>query len=136
MKVYVHIATEFEYMDPDVVIAVNCSAAPRKGECFHLCENDLNRLGKAIIDGGFHKVRTYSSWVYGPAGRYCLLLEDCIFVGDSCWKPSPDGYGYHIVLNNTADSDPDHERVEINEGDYRQIRERFYRDLDVEEEES
>ena len=134
MKVYVHIATEYEYMDPDVSIAVNCSAAPRKGECFHLCQNDLDRLGKAIIDGGFHKVRAYGYWVYGPAGRYYLLLEDCIFVGDSCWKPSADGYSYHIALNNTEDRDPNRECAKITEEDYRQIRERFYRDIEVDEE--
>ena len=50
MKVFLHIATEYEFMDGEVQVAVECSAAPRIGDTFHPAEKDIIELEKTWTD--------------------------------------------------------------------------------------
>lgn len=123
MKVILHIATEVAFMDREVQVAVECSAAPRIGDCFHPLERDIDILEKAVIDGGKRLLKAYSSWIYGRKGNRYLSFDDCIFVADALWRANEKGeYEYHICLNSEdkKSSDPPCEKHFL-DADYEQI---------------
>lgn len=103
MRVYLHIATEYDFMDRGVQVAVECGAAPRIGDTFWPKDEDVRALEKAVIDDGINTVRLYSSWIFGLPGKYYLSFDDCIFVSDALWKSDESGeYEYHICLNDNG----------------------------------
>lgn len=100
MKVYLHIATEWEFMDRDVQVAIECSAAPRIGDSIHFTDKEHDALVKAVIEGGKERVRKYAPWIYGCSGKYWLSFDDCIFVTDTLWRANKSGeFECHICLN-------------------------------------
>ena len=126
MRVFVHIATEYEFMDSDVAVAIECSATPRIGDTFFLRENDIRDLERAVIRCGEDKVRQYSSWVYGSSGNFWLSFDDCIYVSDCLWRSNGRGvYEYHICLNSEdkKTNDPPEDRLGrvFSRADYAQI---------------
>lgn len=126
MRVFVHIATEYEFMDHTVQIAIECVCTPRIGDTFFLRENDIRELEKAVIRSGKDKVKQYSSWIYGPPGNFWLSFDDCIFVSDCLWRSNRQGvYEYHICLNSEdkKNSDPPEKRLGrvFTNADYAQI---------------
>ena len=124
MKVILHIANEVDFMDREVQVAVECSAAPRIGDTFHPSESDIDILEKAIIDGGKRLLKAYSSWIYGLTGNLYLSFEDCIFVTDALWRANEKGkYEYHICLNSEDKKSCDPPPCERNfsDADYEQI---------------
>ena len=114
MKVFVHMPSDGEYMDGEVEVAVECSAAPRIGDVLHLAVEDSDVLEKAVMEGGKKLLRYYSGWVYFFVNKYYLMFDDCIFVTEALWRRSDSGeYQYHICLNSEKDAGTEPPRRDV-----------------------
>lgn len=126
MKIYIHIFTENEFMDYNVMTEAECDGAPRPGDVFHMNDHTAGQLEAAIAELGWPEIRNYSSWIYGQKGGYYIDIDDCIYVCEVAWKPSRTiigKYECHISLNSIKDEREWRSGVQLTKEDYDQIME-------------